>query len=113
MACSLGHMTSILISPHTSEVHFGLIAEVPALILDMSVQLETVVLCGVAYLSYLVICCCKSRTPDCYLQRSCGVVVRHCSRYTGARRLGEVSVKGVSCKLPVVIVEEYYCCHYA
>lgn len=56
MACSLGHMTSILISPHTSEVHFGLIAEVPALILDMNVQLETVVLCGVAYLSYLVIC---------------------------------------------------------
>lgn len=67
MACSLGHMTSILISPHTSEVHFGLIAEVPALILDMNVELEIVVLCGVG-LSYLVICCCKSITPDCYLQ---------------------------------------------
>lgn len=112
MACSLGHMTSILISPHTSEVHFGLIAEVPALILDMNVELEIIVLCGVG-LSYLVICCCKSITPDCYLQRSCGVVVRRCSSFTGARRLGEVSVEGVSCKLPVVIVEEYYCCHYA
>lgn len=44
MACSLGHTTLILISPHISEAQFRLLAEVPALIWDMDVELEIIVL---------------------------------------------------------------------
>lgn len=50
MACSLGHKTSILISLHTSKVHFMLLSGVPALILDMIVELQIIVLHDVGLL---------------------------------------------------------------